>query len=170
MPQSLEGSGLFDFCNAEGRGLLRRGKLRGMRTGCFAASRRRCSRWRGAAVFLDWLWAVWQNGGKRGLEKNAVIRKMQKTERDRVAEIWLEGNIAAHDFIPAHYWERNFEFVKKALTQAEVYVYEEDAAIQGFIGLSGAYIEGIFVCAENNRRAWASVCWILSKGEKTNCA
>ncbi|MFR4009426.1 MAG: GNAT family N-acetyltransferase [Christensenellales bacterium] len=77
-----------------------------------------------------------------------MIRKMQKTEIDRVAEIWLEGNVAAHDFIPAQYWERNFEFVKKALAQAEVYVYEEDAAIQGFIGLSGAYIEGIFVCAE----------------------
>lgn len=77
-----------------------------------------------------------------------MIRKMEKTERDRVAEIWLEGNVAAHDFIPAHYWERNFEFVKKALAQAEVYVYEENAAIQGFIGLSGAHIEGIFVCTE----------------------
>lgn len=34
------------------------------------------------------------------------------------------------------------------LLQAEVYVYENDHEIQGFIGLSGEYIEGIFVPEE----------------------
>ena len=31
------------------------------------------------------------------------------------------------------------------MSQAEVYVYEDDKMIQGFVGLSNEYIEGIFV-------------------------
>ena len=34
------------------------------------------------------------------------------------------------------------------LPQAEVYVYEDDKMIQGFIGVSDEYIEGIFVSDE----------------------
>lgn len=34
------------------------------------------------------------------------------------------------------------------LPQAEVYVYESAGEIQGFVGLSGEYIEGIFVVDE----------------------
>ena len=34
------------------------------------------------------------------------------------------------------------------LPQAEAYVYEKDRRIQGFIGLTGEYIEGIFVSDE----------------------
>ena len=32
------------------------------------------------------------------------------------------------------------------LLQAEVYVYENNGEIQGFIGLNREYVEGIFVC------------------------
>lgn len=34
------------------------------------------------------------------------------------------------------------------LSQAEVYAYENDRNIQGFTGLNGEYIEGIFVSDE----------------------
>ena len=74
-----------------------------------------------------------------------MIRELQKADIEKVAAIWLDANIKAHDFIPASYWESNFEFVKEALPQAEVYVYERDKEIQGFIGLNEEYIEGIFV-------------------------
>ena len=74
-----------------------------------------------------------------------MIRELQKADIEKVAAIWLDANIKAHDFIPASYWESNFKFVKKALPQAEVYVYEHDKEIQGFIGLNEEYIEGIFV-------------------------
>ena len=74
-----------------------------------------------------------------------MIRELRKTDIDTVADLWLDTNRKAHDFIPAQYWESNVEFVKEMLPQAEVYVYENDKAIQGFIGLSGDYIEGIFV-------------------------
>lgn len=51
-----------------------------------------------------------------------MIRKLQKADIDRVADIWLYTNLKAHDFIPAQYWKSNFELVKKMLLQAEVYV------------------------------------------------
>ena len=77
-----------------------------------------------------------------------MVRKLQKTDIDRVAYIWLDTNLKAHYFISAQYWKDNFELVKEMLLQAEVYVYEHDQKIQGFIGLTGEYIEGIFVSDE----------------------
>ncbi len=40
---------------------------------------------------------------------------------------------------------QNFDMVKAMLPQAEVYVYDHENSIQGFVGLSGDYIEGLFV-------------------------
>lgn len=74
-----------------------------------------------------------------------MIRKLQKADLDRVAELWLETNRKAHSFIPASYWENNFDLVKEMLPQAEVYVAIAHQKIQGFIGLQDEYIEGIFV-------------------------
>ena len=62
-----------------------------------------------------------------------MIRKMEKSDLDRVSKIWLDTNIKAHDFIPAQYWEK------------KVYVWEENGQIQGFVGLYEDYIAGIFV-------------------------
>ena len=77
-----------------------------------------------------------------------MIRELQKADINKVADIWLDTNLQAHYFIPAQYWKSNFESVKALLPQAEVYVYENGKNIQGFIGLSGEYIEGIFVSGE----------------------
>ena len=77
-----------------------------------------------------------------------MIRKLQKVDINRVADIWLKTNLKAHFFIPEQYRISNYEFVKEILPQAEVYVYEDDKMIQGFIGVSDEYIEGIFVSDE----------------------
>lgn len=76
-----------------------------------------------------------------------MIRKLHQTDIDRVAEIWLDTNLKAHNFIADEYWKSNFEMVKEMLPKAEVYVYEQQdtGEIQGFIGLYDNYIEGIFV-------------------------
>ena len=74
-----------------------------------------------------------------------MIRSLQKADINRVADIWLDTNLKAHSFISEQYWISNYEFVKEMLSQAEVYVYEDGQKIQGFIGLSDKYIEGIFV-------------------------
>lgn len=77
-----------------------------------------------------------------------MIRKLQKADINRVADIWLDTNLKAHYFIPAQYWNDNFETVKEMLLQAEVYVYEDNQKVQGFIGLDNEYIEGIFISDE----------------------
>ena len=77
-----------------------------------------------------------------------MIRRLQKADVDRVMDLWLDANLKAHDFIPAVYWRSNFGPVKEMLPQAEVYVYESAGKMQGFVGLSGEYIEGIFVSDE----------------------
>ena len=38
--------------------------------------------------------------------------------------------------------------MKEMMSQSEVYVYEDDKMIQGFVGLNDEYIEGIFVSDE----------------------
>ena len=77
-----------------------------------------------------------------------MIRKMQNTDINRVADIWLKTNLKAHYFISNQYWKSNYELVKEMMPQSEVYVFEADKMIQGFVGLNDEYIEGIFVSDE----------------------
>lgn len=74
-----------------------------------------------------------------------MIRNLTGIDIDETAIIWLETNIKAHDFISTEYWKSNFDMVKEMLLQAEVYVYENEGSIQGFIGLNDEYIAGLFV-------------------------
>ena len=76
-----------------------------------------------------------------------MIRKFESRDLDAVMQIWLEGNLDAHAFIPVSFWEANFEMVRDMLPQAELYVHENEATrqIDGFIGLTENHIEGIFV-------------------------
>ena len=58
---------------------------------------------------------------------------------------WLHTNKKAHDFIAETYWDEHFEMVEGMLGDAEIYVFEEQGQIKGFVGLDGEYIAGIFV-------------------------
>ena len=60
-----------------------------------------------------------------------MIRVVQKADITKVADIWLDTNIKAHNFISAQYWESNYEMVKEMLLQAEVYVCESQGANTG---------------------------------------
>lgn len=77
-----------------------------------------------------------------------MIRKLLNGDIDRVADIWLKTNLKAHYFISNQYWKSNYELVKEMMPQSEVYVFEADKMIQGFVGLNDEYIEGIFVSDE----------------------
>ena len=79
-----------------------------------------------------------------------MIRKLKLQDLDEVMKIWLEANIEAHNFITESYWKGNADLVKTLLPEAEVYVYEEEAQIKGFIGIQEGYIAGLFV--EHNAR------------------
>ena len=74
-----------------------------------------------------------------------MIRKLRKTDLDEVAYIWLHTNKKAHDFIAETYWDEHFEMVEGMLGDAEIYVFEEQGQIKGFVRLDGEYIAGIFV-------------------------
>ena len=74
-----------------------------------------------------------------------MIRKLRKTDLDEVAYIWLHTNKKAHDFIAETYWDEHFEMGEGMLGDAEIYVFEEQGQIKGFVGLDGEYIAGIFV-------------------------
>ncbi|MDO4276712.1 MAG: GNAT family N-acetyltransferase [Eubacteriales bacterium] len=63
-------------------------------------------------------------------------------------KLWLDANIEAHDFISADYWKDNYNQVENMLPEAEIYVYENEGRIEGFTGLTGDYIAGIFVRKE----------------------
>ena len=95
-----------------------------------------------------------------------MIRKLQKVDINRVADIWLKTNLKAHFFIPEQYWISNYEFVKELLPQAEVYVYEDDKMIQGFIGINDEYIEGIFVSDEMQSRGIGKILLDYIKDKK----
>ena len=95
-----------------------------------------------------------------------MIRKLQKADINRAADIWLKTNLKAHFFIPEQYWISNYEFVKELLPQAEVYVYEDDKMIQGFIGINDEYIEGIFVSDEMQSRGIGKILLDYIKDKK----
>lgn len=75
----------------------------------------------------------------------SMVRRFQKSDTDKVMQIWLNGNEDAHPFIPKEYWRSNFSMVREQLLQAEIFVCETEGEIQGFIGIVGEYIAGIFV-------------------------
>lgn len=74
-----------------------------------------------------------------------MIRKFQTTDIHEVMKIWLESNQDAHDFISEEYWKSNYAMVEEQLFDADLYISETNGKIQGFAGLVGNYIAGIFI-------------------------
>lgn len=59
--------------------------------------------------------------------------------------LWLNCNISAHYFIKKEYWENNYDNVKKSICNAEIYIYENENKLIGFVGIVDDYVAGIFV-------------------------
>ena len=74
-----------------------------------------------------------------------TIRRPKPTDIEEIIRIWLEGNIQAHPFIQPNYWLKHMGYMREVLPQSEVYVYEQDGNILGFIGLQEHYIAGLFI-------------------------
>lgn len=70
---------------------------------------------------------------------------MEVKDIEDVMQLWLQTNLKTHSFIPEHYWHENFNEVKSALSEAEIYVADQNKKIVGFIGFVNNYIAGIFV-------------------------
>jgi ribosomal protein S18 acetylase RimI-like enzyme len=75
-----------------------------------------------------------------------MIKELNTSKIDHIMKIWLEENISAHDFVSKDYWKANYDFVKNALPEATILVYEDGDEIKGFIGIiENSYIAGLFV-------------------------
>ena len=74
-----------------------------------------------------------------------IIRKFYDMDLKKVMQIWYDCNCEVHDFIPISYWDRSFGYVSRLIPKSEVYVYEINGLIVGFIGVDEGYIEGLFV-------------------------
>jgi len=81
-----------------------------------------------------------------------MIRKMRIKEIDEVGQIWLNGNLEAHNFIDKNYWINNLTMVKEKFKEADIYVYVVDNKIKGFVGLQGNYIAGIFITKDSRNQ------------------
>lgn len=81
-----------------------------------------------------------------------MIRKLKKEDINSILKIWLDTNIETHNFICKNYWTNNYDLVKELLPQSEVYIYEENEEILGFVGLCDTYIAGIFVSNNNQSK------------------
>ncbi len=95
-----------------------------------------------------------------------MIRKLQENDLDRVAKIWLDANLKAHAFLSPQYFMDHYPSIQSLFLQAELYVYEEGAVVQGFIGLEGSYIAGLFVCWEAQSRGIGRQLLDFVKGRK----
>ena len=76
-----------------------------------------------------------------------MIRAFNEKDLDTVVKIWLDTNIQSHSFISKNYWKENLDMVRDILPEAEIYVYIDEMTreIEGFIGLTGNHIAGLFV-------------------------
>ena len=82
-----------------------------------------------------------------------MIRSFENRDLDLLMSLWLDANLKAHNFISNTYWLDQFNTVKTAITDAEIYVYDENNSIMGFIGiLPSSYIAGLFIKEEYQRQ------------------
>lgn len=79
-----------------------------------------------------------------------MIEKYKSSDLNTIMEIWLNTNIETHYFIEKKYWIDSYDIVKEMLPKSELYVYRNNKfnIIDGFIGLTNNFIEGIFVKSE----------------------
>ena len=74
-----------------------------------------------------------------------MIRLAERQDLDRIMEIWLEGNLQAHDFVDPDYWTGCFQEVREAIAQADVWVWDENGRVEAFAGMVEHYLAGLFV-------------------------
>ncbi len=75
-----------------------------------------------------------------------MINTFEPKYLDEIMNIWLNTNISAHDFIDKSYWENAADTVKSLLPASDLFIYQEENQIKGFVGVTDCiYIAGLFV-------------------------
>ena len=74
-----------------------------------------------------------------------MIRLFSLDDLDDVMRIWLDCNLEVHNFIYKDYFISNYSYVKEQMKQSNIFIYENNGKILGFIGIDNGFIQGIFV-------------------------
>ena len=75
-----------------------------------------------------------------------MIRAYDQTDIDQVLNIWLDASIKAHNFIDKGFWESKVIDMREIyLPGSEIFVFEEDEIVKGFVALCGDTLAAIFV-------------------------
>ena len=97
-----------------------------------------------------------------------MIRRAEPSDLGTVLRIWLDANLDAHAFIPAEYWQGCRQLVRDMLPQAELYVHQDPAGwIDGFLGLEGNYVAGLFVRQDARSRGVGKELLDCAKAHRT---
>ena len=82
-----------------------------------------------------------------------MIRQARPEDTDAILDVWLLASLQAHDFVPAAYWWQQQEQMRaRYLPLAEVWVYEREGNIQGFVALADNYLAALFVRPDCQQR------------------
>ena len=73
------------------------------------------------------------------------LENLTAADQKALMSIWLAGNLDAHPFIAAKYWQDQAKEVAQQLSQATIYVVQQDGQIIGFAGMQMHYLAGLFV-------------------------
>lgn len=86
-----------------------------------------------------------------------MIRKGNPEDLEAVLAIWLAASLQAHDFIEPTFWQSKMEDMRnRYLPSAEIWVYEQSGAIEGFCALQGDILAALFVDPENHNQGVGS--------------
>ncbi len=70
------------------------------------------------------------------------VTQFTDSELETIAQIWLQSNLDAHDFISAAHWQDNYDFVKNPLPMPLSHLFGGGSARHRDVD---DYIAGIFV-------------------------
>lgn len=74
------------------------------------------------------------------------IRSNKQTEVNKLAEIWYEGSLIAHDFIDKNYWKsQRTEIEEKYIPMSETYVVSNEKDVVGFVSMMDNYLAALFI-------------------------
>ena len=81
-----------------------------------------------------------------------MIRLFNLDDLDNIMKIWLDSNLEVHNYIDKNYFISNYEYAKEEMKKSNIFVYEKDRKIYGFIGIADRFIQGIFVSKDSRSK------------------
>lgn len=96
-----------------------------------------------------------------------MIRAAQPCDDEAIQKVWLLASLQAHDFIPAAFWWQQQEALRaRYLPGAEIWVYEREQEVQGFVALAGDYLAALFVRPDCQQQGIGTALLNLAKRQR----